>query len=126
MVCCLMSRDDAERVLEKSAASADSFSSASQASKYKKAHVSSVFTAGAGGIELGGRTLLVTRAVDRDEATKLKAESDVKKEDRRNLYLAREGCTFGFFRSIRHRIPNQSLNALCCPAVMNHSNSVQQ
>lgn len=47
-----------------------------------------------GGITLGGRVLSVALAVDRDEAHKLQEDNKTKKikEDKRNLYLAREGA----------------------------------
>jgi len=45
------------------------------------------------GITLGGRVLSVAMAVDRGEAHKLQEDNKTKKEkeDKRNLYLAREG-----------------------------------
>eukprot|EP00457_Paulinella_chromatophora_P002099 gb/GEZN01002103.1/.p1 GENE.gb/GEZN01002103.1/~~gb/GEZN01002103.1/.p1 ORF type:complete len:832 (+),score=143.65 gb/GEZN01002103.1/:137-2497(+) len=43
------------------------------------------------GIELCGRQLIVTLAVDRDEAAKLTDQGVKRRADKRNLYLAREG-----------------------------------
>ena len=45
---------------------------------------------------LHGRTLDVSRAVTRDEATRLKeiGERQREKADKRNLYLLREGSTY--------------------------------
>ncbi len=56
---------------------------------------------------LHGRTLDVSRAVTRDEASKLKeaGERQREKADKRNLYLLREGSTYhvfyDFYRSVR-------------------------
>jgi nucleolar protein 4 len=41
---------------------------------------------------LDGRVLSVVRAVDREEAAKLKDAGKKKREDKRNLYLLNEGC----------------------------------
>lgn len=40
---------------------------------------------------LDGRQLLVSKALSREEVTNLKNASKEKKQDSRNLYLAREG-----------------------------------
>jgi len=45
-------------------------------------------------LQLGGRALLITRAVDRAQAAHLAAANSLdvaSRKDRRNLYLAREG-----------------------------------
>lgn len=44
-----------------------------------------------GGMMLDGRQLLVSKALSREEVTNLKNASKEKKQDSRNLYLAREG-----------------------------------
>ena len=51
---------------------------------------------GEDGLELGGRKLLVSLAVPRAEASKLrevkKDQQKVLKKDKRNTYLLQEGC----------------------------------
>jgi hypothetical protein len=124
----LVVSEDADRALELCAASPESFANnaskkeakaAKDAAAANKPLISATFAAdGTGrlagdgrGVSIGGRTLLVTRAVDRSEAVQLtgsfdggsgsgsgKAKAKVLgpdgkpvREDKRNLFLAREG-----------------------------------
>jgi hypothetical protein len=58
------------------------------------AHITSHSVGARAGIYVGGRLLNVTRAVDRNEAKTLEANNLKVKEDKRHLYLAKEGGEF--------------------------------
>ncbi|QRW07102.1 RNA recognition motif protein [Ceratobasidium sp. AG-Ba] len=98
---CFWKREDADAAIEEAEALAKELGTDSNPTKAHNPFSMSLLTPDpsaslAKRLVLHGRTLAVARAVERDEAARLKEEGERsrEKQDKRNLYLMREGVIF--------------------------------